>query len=109
MAMPDAVDAILRLMAAPREKLTRTVYNIGAFAPTAAEVEAEVRAAFPAAKIGTKVDVKRQGIVDSWPADVDDSAARRDWGHAPRYDFRPCFREYLIPTHQEALRRRVAS
>ncbi len=98
MAMPDAVDAILRLMAAPREKLTRTVYNVGAFAPTAAEVEAEVRAAFPAAKMGTKVDVKRQGIVDSWPADVDDSAARRDWGHAPRYDFLSCFREYLIPS-----------
>jgi threonine 3-dehydrogenase len=101
MAMPDAVDAILRLMAAPREKLSRTVYNVGAFAPTAAEVEAEVHAAFPGAKMGTKVDVKRQGIVDSWPADVDDSAARRDWGHAPRYDFRSCFREYLIPTIQK--------
>jgi threonine 3-dehydrogenase len=97
MAMPDAVDAILRLAAAPRERLSRTVYNVGAFAPAAAEVEAEVRAAFPAARIGTKVDVKRQEIVDSWPADVDDSAARRDWGHAPKYDFAACFREYLIP------------
>lgn len=97
MAMPDAVDAILRLMAAPRENLTRTVYNVGAFAPSAAEVAAEVLAAFPNAKMSTKVDVKRQGIVDSWPADVDDSAARADWGHAPRYDFRSCFREYLIP------------
>jgi nucleoside-diphosphate-sugar epimerase len=98
MAMPDAVEAILRLMAAPRERLTRTVYNVGAFAPTAAEVESEVRAAFPSAKVGTKVDVKRQGIVDSWPADVDDSTARRDWGHAPKYDFSACFREYLIPS-----------
>ena len=98
MAMPDAVDAILRLMAAPREKLSRTVYNVGAFAPTAAEIEAEVHAAFPTVKMGTSVDVKRQRIVDSWPADVDDSTARRDWGHAPRYDFRSCFRDYLIPT-----------
>lgn len=97
MAMPDAVDCILRLMEAPREKLTRTVYNVGAFAPSAAEVEAEVRVAFPAARLGTKVDVKRQGIVDSWPADVDDSAARRDWGHAPKYDFAACFRDHLIP------------
>jgi threonine 3-dehydrogenase len=98
MAMPDAVDAILRLTAAPRGRLTRTVYNVGAFAPSAADVEAEVRAAFPAAKIATRVDGKRQGILDSWPADVDDSAARRDWGHAPRFDFRSCFRDYLIPT-----------
>jgi nucleoside-diphosphate-sugar epimerase len=98
MAMPDAVDAILRLMAAKREKLTRLVYNIGAFAPSAAEVEAEVRAAFPNAKIGTKVDIKRQAIVDSWPADVDDSTARRDWEHAPDYDFATAFHDYLIPS-----------
>jgi nucleoside-diphosphate-sugar epimerase len=98
MVMPDAVDAILRLMAAKKEKLTRSVYNIGAFAPSAAEVEAEVRAAFPTAKIGTKVDVKRQSIVDSWPADVDDSTARQDWGHAPAYDFATAFHDYLIPS-----------
>ena len=98
MAMPDAVDAILRLMGAEREKLSRKVYNIGAFAPSAAEVEAEVLAAFPKAKIGTKVDIKRQAIVDSWPADVDDSTARKDWGHEPAYDFETAFHDYLIPS-----------
>jgi nucleoside-diphosphate-sugar epimerase len=98
MAMPDAIDAILRLVAPAREKLSRTVYNIGAFAPTAGEVEAIVRRAFPRAEITTAMDVKRQGIVDGWPADVDDSAARRDWGHAPVYDFSTAFGDYLIPT-----------
>jgi hypothetical protein len=57
-----------------------------------------VRAAFPEARITTVVDPKRQGIIDSWPADVDDSAARRDWGHAPRYTLPTAFGEYLIPT-----------
>jgi nucleoside-diphosphate-sugar epimerase len=98
MAMPDAVDAIFHLMDAPRTKLTRTVYSITAFAPSAAEIEAVVRAAFPKAEITTDVDQKRQGIVDSWPADVDDSAARADWGHAPAHDFRSAFGEYLIPS-----------
>ncbi len=42
--------------------------------------------------------MKRQGIVDSWPADVDDSAARRDWGFRPRYDLGHAFQDYLIPT-----------
>src|SRR4051794_33576830 len=98
MAMPDAVEGLLRLAEAPRERLTRTVYNIGAFNPSAAEVEAIVREAFPRAEITTKVDTKRQGIVDSWPADVDDSAARRDWGFAPRYDLTRALREYLIPS-----------
>ncbi|MBN9122433.1 MAG: NAD-dependent epimerase/dehydratase family protein [Planctomycetes bacterium] len=98
MAMPDAVDATVRLMEAPRARLTRTVYNIGAFAPSAAEIAEVVHAAFPKPDIVTKVDEKRQGIVDSWPADVNDSAAREDWGHAPVYDFRSAFGEYLIPS-----------
>jgi threonine 3-dehydrogenase len=98
MAMPDAVEAVLKLMHAPAERLSRSVYNIGAFAPTADEVRRVVQDAFPNAAITTKVDVKRQGIIDSWPGDVDDSTARRDWGHSPRYDFESGFREYLIPT-----------
>ena len=98
MAMPDAVDSIFRLMDAPRAKLTRTVYNIGAFAPSAAEIEAVVHAAFPKARMSTQVDQKRQSIVDSWPADVDDSAARADWGHNPAHDFKSAFGEYLIPS-----------
>jgi len=97
MTMPDAIDSIERLVNAPRERLTRAVYNIGAFAPTAAEVHAIVKRAFPNAEIATEVDVRRQGIVDSWPADVDDSAARADWGHAPRHDLASGFNEYLIP------------
>ncbi len=98
MAMPDGVAALIALAAAPRESLTQTAYNLGAFAPTAEAVRDEVLRAFPSADISFKVDEKRQGIVDSWPADVDDSAARRDWGFAPQYDFQKAFRDYLIPT-----------
>lgn len=98
MAMPDGVEALIQLSQAPREALTLTSYNLGAFAPSAAEVEAEVRRAFPAAQISYDVDTKRQGIVDSWPADVDDTAARRDWGFSPKFGFESAFREYLIPT-----------
>ena len=98
MAMPDGVQALLRLAAAPGDALTRTAYNVGAFNPSAQEICEVVLEAFPQAEITWKVDLKRQGIVDSWPADVDDSAARRDWGFAPEFDFRRAFAEYLIPT-----------
>ena len=98
MAMPDAVEALLALAAAPKGALTRTAYNLGAFSPSAQEIYELVHAAFPAAAMSWKTDMKRQGIVDSWPADVDDSAARRDWGFAPAYDMRRAFSEYLIPT-----------
>jgi nucleoside-diphosphate-sugar epimerase len=101
MAMPDAVESLLTLAKAPRAALTRTAYNLGAFSKSAAEIRSAVVAAFSKAEITYKVDAKRQGIVDSWPADVDDSAARGDWGFAPRYDFERAFNDYLIPTIRE--------
>jgi nucleoside-diphosphate-sugar epimerase len=98
MAMPDGVEALLRLASAPRERLRHTVYNLGAFNPSADEIRSIVLEAFPGAQITFEVDAKRQGIVDTWPADVDDGAARADWGYAPAYDLRRAFAEYLIPT-----------
>ena len=98
MAMPDAIDALLTLAAAPRERLTRTVYNLTAFSLDAQDIHDVALAAFPRAALGWRVDAKRQAIVDSWPEDVDDGAARQDWGFAPTYDFRRAFDEYLIPT-----------
>jgi threonine 3-dehydrogenase len=98
MAMPDGIDALLALAAARRERLTRTAYNVRAFNPSAEEMRGIVLGAFPGADIRFQVDEKRQGIVDSWPADVDDAAARRDWGFAPRYDLASAFTGYLIPT-----------
>jgi threonine 3-dehydrogenase len=101
MAMPDAIVSLLRLRSAPREALTRTAYNIGAFSPSAGEIRDIVLEKFPRAQITFKPDDKRQAIVDSWPEDVDDSAARRDWGHAPAYDLHRAFDDYLIPGIRE--------
>src|SRR5918993_3669607 len=98
MAMPDGVDALLQLASAQRGRLTRTAYNVAAFNPSAAEIAAIVSRAFSDADIRWEPDAKRQSIVDSWPAAVDDGAARRDWGFAPRLDFDRAFTEYLIPT-----------
>jgi len=97
MAMPDGVDALLTLAAAPAAKLTRRVYNIGAFAPSAGEILEVTKRAFPKADVTFRPDVKRQGIVDGWPEDVDDDAARRDWGWKPGFDMRRAFAEYLLP------------
>jgi len=105
MAMPDGVDALIQLAQAPRATLTRTVYNVGAFSPTADEVRARVLAAFPGAQITYQPHLKRQRILDTWPADVDDSTARRDWGFAPRYDEDRAFADYLIPTIREQYRK----
>jgi nucleoside-diphosphate-sugar epimerase len=98
MAMPDAIAAMLTLASAPAEALTRTAYNVRAFSRSAADIRDVVVKAFPGAAITYAVDDKRQAIIDSWPADVDDSAARADWGFRHTYDFTRAFTEYLIPT-----------
>ena len=97
MAMPDAIRALLALMEAPAESLTTLVYNVSAFGPTAGELAGLVRRAFPAEQITFAPDPRRQAIVDSWPEDVDDARARRDWGFAPAYDLDRAFNEYLLP------------
>ena len=97
MTMPDAVDALLKLARADRARLTRPVYNIAAFNPSAEEVRELVLRGFPDADVTFEPDLKRQAIVDTWPADVDDTAARRDWGLEPRYDLDRAFTDYLIP------------
>jgi nucleoside-diphosphate-sugar epimerase len=104
MTMPDAVTALRALADAPRERLTRTAYNVRAFSPRAQDIYDVVVAAFPRASITWETDLKRQAIVDSWPEDVDDQAARRDWGFAPVYDFQRAFDEYLIPSIRERYR-----
>ena len=105
MTMPDATDALLRLASVERARLTRTAYNLTAFSPTAEEICHVVMREFPGAKMTWNVDEKRQRIVDSWPAEVDDTTARRDWSFAPRHDFSSAFDQYLIPTIRERYRR----
>ena len=97
MAMPDAIRSLMLLMNAPREKLSREVYNVAAFAITADEFRTRTLKAFPKADISFAPNLRRQGIVDSWPEDIDDSRARGDWGWQPEYDVDRFFDDYFLP------------
>jgi nucleoside-diphosphate-sugar epimerase len=98
MAMPDAVSAIMSLARADRASLSTCIYNIAAFSPSAGEIAGRVKKAFPQASIAYEPDPVRGKIVDSWPEDVDDARARRDWGWKPAYDWDRAFEEYLVPS-----------
>ncbi|MDX1415911.1 MAG: NAD-dependent epimerase/dehydratase family protein [Candidatus Promineifilaceae bacterium] len=97
MAMPDAIRSLLQLAEAPGDQLRRTVYNVTSFSLSAADFRNRVLRAFPEAQITFEPDPRRQGIVDSWPAGMNDHAARRDWGWEPQYDIDRAFDEYLVP------------
>jgi len=97
MAMPDAIKSLLMLTETPRERLTRVVYNIDAFSLTAGEFRDRALRAFPGAEISFEPNPRRQGIVDSWPEDVDDTHARADWGWKPDYSIDRFFEDYFLP------------
>ncbi len=97
MAMPDAIKSLLMLTDVPRENLSHVVYNVAAFALTAGEFHDRALKAFPGAEIEFKPNPRRQGIVDSWPENVDDGLARKDWGWQPDYGIDAFFDQYFLP------------
>lgn len=97
MAMPDAIKSLMLLADTPRQKLSHVVYNVAAFALTAGEFRERALKAFPGAQITFAPNPRRQGIVDSWPEDVDDTLARREWNWRPDYDADAFFDQYFLP------------
>lgn len=98
MAMPDAIDALLQLANADKNKLSQSVYNIRGFSASASDIEKIIKKHFPKADISYKVDEARQKIINSWSEDVDNSKAVKDWGWKAKYDFEKAFEDYLIPS-----------
>jgi nucleoside-diphosphate-sugar epimerase len=87
MYMPDAIDAMLRIMDAESARLRyRNAYNVAAMSITPAELAAEITKHVPGFVLDYRVDPVRQSIAESWPHSLDVSAARADWNFAPRYD-----------------------
>jgi nucleoside-diphosphate-sugar epimerase len=97
MAMPDAIKALTLIAETPKEKLSQNVYNVSSFSISAAEIAQMVIKVFPETMVGYNPDPARQKIVDSWPANINDTSARRDWGWFPDFDAKKTFENYLIP------------
>jgi nucleoside-diphosphate-sugar epimerase len=87
MYMPDAIRAMIELMEADGGRLRhRNAYNVTAMSISPEDLAAEIRRHIPGFAIDYQVDPVRQSIANSWPRSLDDSAARQDWGWAPRFD-----------------------
>ena len=78
--MDDAIDATIKLMTAPKEQVKiRYSYNLGGMRFTPKELADEIKKTIPNFEIKYEPDF-RQEIADSWPASIDDSSAKSDWG-----------------------------
>jgi nucleoside-diphosphate-sugar epimerase len=86
MYMPDAIKGAIDLMEADPGKLKhRNAFNVTAMSFDPEILAAEIKKHIPQFKIDYKVDPVKQAIADSWPNNMDDSAARREWGWKPEY------------------------
>lgn len=96
MYMPDAIRAILRLMAAdPAQLRHRNAFNITAMNFDPQRLAAEITKHIPYFVIDYEVDPARQAIADSWPRSIDDAAARAEWGWSPGYDIAAMVKDML--------------
>lgn len=102
MYMPDAIRAILKLMAAPVDRLTvHTSYNLTAISFSVAELAEEIKKHIPDFKLETDPDTRQQ-IADSWPKTIDDSIARNDWGWQHEYDLAAIVADMLVNLKRKA-------
>lgn len=87
MYMPDAIDAIIKLMEADPSKLKhRNAFNITAMSFEPTQIAASIRKLIPEFTLDFDIDPIRQGIANSWPNSIDSSAAKEEWGFDPKFD-----------------------
>ena len=95
MYMPDCIKATIDLAEADKESLIHSCeYNLAALSFTAAELAEEIRKHVPGFKVSYEPDF-RQAIADTWPATIDDSTAREEWGWSPDWDLESMTKDML--------------
>lgn len=96
MYMPDAVRAAVDLMEADPTRLRhRNAFNVTAMSFCPEEQAGYIRKYLPQFEIDYHVDPVRQAIAASWPNNMEDYAARVEWGWEPRYDIDTMTRDML--------------
>lgn len=95
MYMDDAINATINIMKADADQIKiRSSYNLAAMSFTPEEIAAEIKKHIHGFEITYKPDF-RQKIADSWPASIDDSHARQDWGWNHHYDLESMTKDML--------------
>lgn len=84
MYMPDCIKSTMELMNAPKENLKHVCYNVSGMSFSAKELYHEIKKHIPEFECKNNPDF-RQKIADSWPREVDDKEAKRDWNWKPDY------------------------
>lgn len=85
----DAATALVKVAAAPREKIQSTCYLVDGTLPTpsALDMAKMVQTRIPSAQIDFEPNEQWKPLFDQLAVPIDDSPARREWGWQPTYDY----------------------
>ena len=105
MYMPDAIQALVQVAEADGGQLHHHAdFNVNAMSFTPADLANAIQSRLPEFRIDYRIDPLRQGIADSWPNSLDDSAARAEWGWQPIFDM-----DAMVDDMLENLTRKLAA
>ena len=106
MYMPDCIKATIDLAEADNSKLIHhSDFNVASMTFDPKALADEIRKHKPDFKIDYNPDF-RQSIADSWPASIDDTSAREEWGWNPAYNLETMTKdmlEKLTQKHKDGL------
>jgi nucleoside-diphosphate-sugar epimerase len=94
MYMPDCLKCTIDLIEADASKLKHRSFNITAMSFAPEEIAAEIKKHIPEFEMSYEPDFRQQ-IAESWPASLDDSVAREEWGWKPDYDLAAMTKDML--------------
>ncbi len=87
MYMPDALNAAIQLMEAdPAKLIHRNAFNVTAMSFDPEIIFNVIKKRIPEMTLAYDVDPVKQGIAESWPNKMDDTAARQEWGWDPKWN-----------------------
>ena len=87
MYMPDALRAAIELMEAdPARLIHRNGFNVAAMSFDPDMIFHAIKKLKPGFEMVYDVDPLKQSIAESWPDQMDDSCARREWGWQHEYN-----------------------
>jgi nucleoside-diphosphate-sugar epimerase len=70
----------------PSRLIHRNSFNVAAMSFEPEMIYSAIKKHIPNFQIEYQLDTVRQAIADSWPDNMDDSAAREEWGWKPSYN-----------------------
>lgn len=91
----DVIEGILRLVDAPADGLSRRIYNLHSFAPTAAEVAKAIVGRVPDFRYRFEPEQLAMDMIVPLPSVIVDWSARKDWQWEPRFNMASTAADFL--------------